>query len=208
MHQWRLVNQLMKHLWSFMGAIVTVAGLLSVLTSHSLKAWLKDYSYLIFIILVLSVAAAFVIIDYLVNKERRAATAHDQKLVGEVFDALPPNGSIMIWLKDQFVLKVVPVKYLDALDDVAYKMHLNVVGLDNPEANQAYRKLQDTIGTFYSLVESNLFMDGDPTVMKYAPEWPIERWRAASKQIKEARSTLIDTYDEFLRICHKNGLDP
>jgi hypothetical protein len=53
---------LMKHLSSLVGAIVTLGGLLSLLSSDSVKMWVKTHSYLVFVLLVLSVASAFLII--------------------------------------------------------------------------------------------------------------------------------------------------
>jgi NhaP-type Na+/H+ or K+/H+ antiporter len=201
------MDQAMRHLLSFIGAIVTIAGLLSLLTSQSVKTWIKDHSYLVFIVLILSVTTASVVIDYVLSKKRRIATAHDRKIAEGLLNELPPDGSLIVWLKEFFISKSIPVKYLDLLEHIASQMHLNVVGLDNPEANQAYRRLESSAYELHSLACFNLFTNEDYTLMQNSPDWPWEQWQEASKQISEARSALVEAYDEFLQVCHKGGLD-
>ena len=197
----------MKHLLSLIGGVITIAGVFSLITSKSARIWVKAHSYFVFIALIIAVTATFVIIDFLLNRKRRAATAHDRKMVGEVFKALPPNSQIIVWLKELFISKSVPIKYLSALDDVASRIRLNVVGLDNPQANQAYGRLKGAIEEFHSLANFNLFSNQDYTVMEKSPDWPWEQWKKASDQINAASIVLIKVYDDFLWICHRNQLD-
>jgi hypothetical protein len=86
-------------------------------------------------------------------------------------------------------------------------MRLNVVGLDNPQVNQAYGKLEDSIRAFHDLANFNLFANQDYTIMEKSPEWPWEQWREASGKIGQARTDLVQAYDAFLQVCHRNQLD-
>lgn len=198
---------LMKHLWSLVGGVVTLAGLLSLLASKSVKSWVKGHSYLIFIILIITVAIAFVVIDFILNRKRRQATEHDRRVVGDLLRALPPNGTVIVWLKDSFISKSVPIRYAEILEGVLNQMRFNVVGLDNLQANEAYGKMRDAIEKFIYLTTFNLFSNRDHTVAQKSPEWPWEQWEKASNEIDESCTALISTYDGFLRVCHKNQLD-
>lgn len=206
LHGASMARKLIQHLLSVIGAIVTGVGLLSIVTSTSLRSWVKVHSYLVFIGLILSIAIAFIVIDFVVSRERREGTPHDRKIVAQLLNAIPPNGNLIIWLKELFISKSIPIKHLSTLDDVASEMGRNVVGLDNPKANRAYSSLRDAIDAFHSLANFNLFSNDTYTVMERSPEWPWEQWRQASDEINNARVILIRTYDEFVRVCHKEHL--
>jgi hypothetical protein len=151
-----MADRLTKHLLSVIGAIVTIGGLLSLLTSGAVKTWVRNHSYWVFLALTLSIAATFVAVDYVRSKKRNEATEHDRSVVAKILDKMPPDGKAIVWLKELYLSKYAPV--LDAVHD---QMQRNVIGLDNAEANQAYDRLKIAIGNFRSLVSFNLFMDDD-----------------------------------------------
>ncbi len=198
---------LTKHLSSLIGVAAALAGILPMLTSNFVKNWVKSHSYLIFVILVITVTVAFVVIYFILNRKRGQATEHDRKIAANLLGALPPDGAIIVWLKKTFISKSVPIKYADILDDVLTRMRLNAVGLDNSQANEAYGKLREAIEKFTTLVTFNLFSNRDYTVLEKSPEWSWVQWKKASDDINEACTTLVKVYDEFLRVCHRNQLD-
>jgi hypothetical protein len=202
-----MTAMLAKHLSALIGAAVTVAGILSLLTSSSVKNWVRNDSYLIFIILIIVVTVAFVIIDFILNRKRQQATGHDRKIVANLLSALPPDGAVIVWLKESFISKSVPIKYVDVLGDMLTQMRLNVVGLDNPQADEAYRKLKEALANFITVVTFNLFSSQDYTALQKSPEWPWAQWKKASDEINGACTMLVRVYDEFLLVCHKNQLD-
>lgn len=201
-----MASKLIQHLLSVVGAVVTVAGLLSILTSTSLKSWVKVHSYLVFVCLVFSIAAAFVVIDFAISRKRREGSVHDRRTVAQLLNAIPPNGSTIVWLKELFISKSIPIKHLDVLYDVFTEMQRNIVGLDNSKANRVYGNLRDAIVEFHSLAAFNLFSNEQYTVLERSPQWPWEQWQEASQEINNAHTTLIKAYDEFVRVCHKERL--
>jgi hypothetical protein len=202
-----LASILAKHLLSVAGGVVTLAGLLPLLTSSSLKAWLKIHSYLVFVVLILVVTAACIIVDVILSKKRSEATEHDRRIVSKFLERLPPDGQTIVWLKESFISKSVPIKYVDKLDALTHEMKLNVIGLDNPQADQAYIMLRNTTLHFLELVSFDLFSNPDYTALQNSPDWTREDWMAASARINQARDDLVKAYDEFVRVCHKNSLD-
>lgn len=198
---------LTNHLLFLLGAVLTVTGIVSLLTSKAVRIWTKDHSFLIFIILIMTVAASFVTIDFLLNGKRREATTHDRRMVRDVFEALPPDGPLIVWLKELFISKSIPIRYLTTLDNLSSKMRLNVVGLDNARANQAYGKLKEAIEVFHSTATFNLFSNDTFTTMEKSPDWPWEQWKKASDEIVEAHRVLVETYDQFVHVCHRYRLE-
>lgn len=96
---------------------------------------------------------------------------------------------------------------LDLLYDLLSQMQLNVIGLDNPKADEAYGRLRDAIEDFTSQVSFNLFINPEHTVLEKSPDWTWEQWKKASEEINEACKILVQRYNEFLQICHKSQLD-
>jgi hypothetical protein len=160
----------------------------------------------VFIAWVLTAAVALVVIDIILTRKRRQATIHDQRVVKEILGVLPPRGPIISWLKDDFMSKSVPVKYIERLEMVFDSMRLSVVGLDDPDANRSYARLRDAIERFLEVTTGNLFASPDYTAMQNSPDWPWEQWKAASDEINTACNELVVAHDEFVLSCHKNGL--
>jgi hypothetical protein len=202
-----IVGLMINHLSTVIGTIVSIAGLVSLLTSHWLKAWLSQHSYLVFVLLFLSITIAFVVIDFTFNRRRTESNQHDRETVAHVLRELSPHSQIIIWLKESFISKSVPAKFANALEEILSRMRLDVVGLDNRQANRSYRELQDSLAKFLNLTEFNLFPNLDFTAYVSSPDWPREQWGEASKEINTAEQELVRSYDNFVRVCHRHHLD-
>lgn len=196
-----------RHVLALIAATVTVVGFSSIIVSSTLKNWVRAHSYLIFVVWLLTIVLALVAIDLLRNRrpEKTPATDHDRESVARVITKLPPDDSVIVWLKDNFITKSIPIKYLDRLSDIAQTISLNVVDLDNPEAELAYRALGSAIEKFNDSINWNMF-GSDRGTMERSYDWPDEQWRTAAEQILENRTNLVNVYDGFLRICHKNNI--
>jgi hypothetical protein len=196
-----------KHLLSLAGGVTTIAGVVSLVTSDSLKNWVKTHGYLVFLILVLAITAAFVVIDIILSKKRKQGAEHDRRIVAQFMEKLPPHSQLIVWLKESFISKSVPVKYVDVLDELAHGMKLNVIGLDNAPANQAHGTLLNAIQEFLEYVTFDLFANADHAVLQNSQDWNREDWLAASARINHARDALVKAYDDFVLVCHRSGLD-
>jgi hypothetical protein len=202
----RMVDRLTSHLLALAGAIVTIASLVALLASESVKTWAKSHGYWIFIAWILTILVAFIVVDYATNRKRKEATQHDRDFVGRLLSRLPPDGPTISWLKYGFISTEIAVKQMEPLDKLNEQLALVVVGLDNREANDAYDQLRDAIGEFERLVTLHLQLTPDYKRFKM-PRMTDEKFSEARQELLNARGMLLTTYDNFLKICHKNRLD-
>lgn len=138
-------------------------------------------------------------------------TAHDRELYHQLRGQIPPDGEVIEWLKNNFVLKYFPVRHLDAVSQVAKAMSLEVVGFDDKEANDQYNDLRQAIDNFYDKVLYYTFTDQSGQRLEVPAEWRDREDRTqydtAMSTIKEVRKAFIEAYDRFLQTCHKKGID-
>jgi archaellum biogenesis ATPase FlaH len=79
------------------------------------------------------------------------ASAHDRDLFRRLLEQIPPDGEVVDWLKNNFVLKYFPVRYLDAVAQMAKMMSLEVVGFDDKEVNDRHNDLCQAIDNFFTI---------------------------------------------------------
>jgi general stress protein CsbA len=208
MHEkWRIADQIVAHLLALIGAIVTVAALISILTSKSIRAWIHVHSSWLFAIWLLTILAAFVVIDYMRNRNQSEPTRHDKGIVEKIFGCLPADGETIGWLRHEYIAKLVPVKHLDVIDEVLTPMHQNVLGMDNRKANDAYCKLRDAMERFRMHISLNMFMDDAYERMHLSGNWSQEERDETMTTIVANQEALVTAYDNFLIICHRYRLD-
>ena len=99
----KIADRLLMHLLSLIGAIVSIAALLALLTSGTVKIWVKAHSYWVFIAFTLSLASTFVVVDFVISKKRGEATTHDHQTVANFLNDLSPNSGAVLWLKEGFI---------------------------------------------------------------------------------------------------------
>lgn len=201
-----ILSLVTQHFMGAIGGIVVLAGIIPFVTAHTVKVWVKAHSYAVFIALIIVLAAGFILIDILQNRKRQEPTEHDRKAVEDVLGELAPTSFTIRWLRHSFVSKSIPIKYLDELDRVSDRMHLNIIGFDNPKIDRPYGSLRSRIDDFVAAVNFNMFSNGNYTAMEPSDDWSHEQWLDASKQIGAARSSLVEEYAKFVRLCHKHQL--
>lgn len=203
-----LLPRLMKHLWSFIAALATIGGLLSLTSSTAIRTWINKYSYWVFLVLILVVGIViFFAIDYAESIKRKEPSAHDRSVVAKILEAIPPDGKTIIWLKELYVTKYAPVKHIDTLDEVYDQMERNVIGLDDRKANRAYLALKNAIADFCTVTNFELFFDDhDDRMLKMKWYDSREEWKQTRDQLIEARDALVQAYDDFVRACHDRQL--
>jgi hypothetical protein len=208
MHEkWRIADHIVAHLLAFIGAIVTIAALISILTSKTVRSWLHVHSSWLFAIWLLTILAAFVAVDYMRNRKQSEPTKHDKDLVRKVLRKLPADGETIMWLKHSYIAKLVLVKHLDVIDDVLMSMHQDVLGMDNRKANHAYCTLRDAMERFRSHVSWNMFMDNTYERMQLSGSWSEKKRDETMTAIVANQEALVLAYDNFLITCHQCRLD-
>jgi hypothetical protein len=208
MHEkWRIADQIVAHLLALIGAIVTIAASISIFTSKTIRGWIHVHSSWLFAIWLLTILAAFVVIDYMRNRNQSAPTGHDRDIVKKILQCLPPDGETIRWLKQEYIAKLVPVEHLDVIDEVRIPMHSNVLGMDNRKAHHAYCKLRDAMDKFRTHISYNMFMDDAYERMQLSGMWSREKREKAIATTEANQEALVAAYDDFLIICHRYGLD-
>ena len=139
------------------------------------------------------------------------ATAHDRELYQRLLKQIPPDGEVIDWLKNNFVLKYFPVRHLDTVAHVAKVMSLEVVGFDEQEANDRYNDLRQAIDNFYDKLLYYTFTDQSGQRLEVPAEWRDRedrtQYNTAMSTIKEVRKAFVEAYDSFLQTCHNKGID-
>ena len=145
------------------------------------------------------------------SSDAQQPSSHDQQLYRKFLDQIPPDGEIIDWLKNNFVLKYFPVRHLDTIAQVVKVMGLEVVGFDDKEANDQYNDLRHAIYNFHEQILYYTFTDQSGTRLEVPAEWRDRKDRkqydTAMNTIKEVYKAFVETYDSFLQTCHRKGID-
>lgn len=145
------------------------------------------------------------------SSDAEQPSIHDRQLYRKFLDQLPPDGEVIDWLKNNFVLKYFPVRHLETVVQVAKAMSLEVVGFDDQEANDRYTNLRHAIDNFYDKVLYYTITDQGGTRLEVPTEWrdreDRKQYNTAMNTIKEVHKAFVEAYDNFLQTCHKKRID-
>jgi hypothetical protein len=138
------------------------------------------------------------------------ATDHDRELYNRLMGLIPPGGEVIDWLKNNFMLKALPLRHVETITQVTKTMSLEVIGFDDKEVRDRYNDLRAAIDNFCSVGLDYTWTDKGNNWLEVPNEWKdkdLERYKIAMTTIANARDTLVAAYGSFLQICHKNGVD-
>ena len=145
------------------------------------------------------------------SPDAQQPSIHDQQLYKKFLGQIPPDGEVIDWLKNNFVLKYFPVRYLDTAAQVVRLMSLEVVGFDDKETNDQYNDLLSVIYNFHEKILYYTLTDQSGTRLEVPAEWRDRedrtQYNTAMDTIKEVHRAFVETYDNFLQMCHKKGID-
>jgi KaiC/GvpD/RAD55 family RecA-like ATPase len=149
--------------------------------------------------------------EYSMFRRWRQATTHDRGLFKWVLREMPPDGQVIDWLKNNFMLKALPLRHLEVVEQVAKEMSLRVVGFDDKEADDRYTNLRSAIENFHSRILYYTFADQSGNWLEVPNEWRDRedrtQYNTALNTITEVRNAFVDAYDSFLQTCHRKGID-
>jgi hypothetical protein len=198
-------------------AILTLVAFVEFLTSSPLKAWTKSHSSWVFYALVFFFLATGVSLNYLsearrkyqeIRREIAPASEHDRKLFLDLMAMLPPDGAAIEWLKENFVSSIFPREHYKVIEGTLRSMRLRSLEFDNPNAEASYNGLHSAMQKFENKAVQHMWQDdSDGLWLRIPQEWDDERSSKAADDIAEARLNLVEKYDDFLRIAHKNKID-
>ncbi len=138
------------------------------------------------------------------------ATAYDRELYHRLMEQIPPDGKVIDWLKNNFMLKALPLRHVETITQVAKTMSLEVIGFDDKEARDRYNDLRAAIDNFCSEGLDYTWTDQGNNWLEVPNEWKEndrERYDIAMTAIANSRNALVTAYDCFLRTCHEKGID-
>ena len=129
----------------------------------------------------------------------------------QLMKQMPPDGEVIDWLKNNFMLKAQPLRRFEVVERVAKTMSLEVVGFDDKEANDQYNYLRSAIDNFCDTIPYNTQVDPGNNWLELPAAWrdsqDRQQYDTARSAIADARDAFVKAYDSFLRICHKKGID-
>lgn len=138
------------------------------------------------------------------------ATAHDRELYYRLMEQVPPDGKVIDWLKNGFMLKALPLRHVEAIAQLAKMMSLEAIGFDDNEARDRFNDLQTAVDNFNSEILQYTWADQGGNWMEIPNEWKDkdrERYSLALTAIANVRETFIAAYDNFRKTCHVKGID-
>ncbi len=212
------MKRLANYAISIMAAIMTIVAFVGFITSKSLKTWAKTHSEVVFYGLIFFFMATGVSLNYLFEEQRKyrqlkEATArvkpseHDRKLFQGLITMLPPDGSVIEWLKENFVSNRFLDEHYKIIEAVLRNMRLRSLEFDNSLAEASYDQLHRAMQKFEDTTLKYMWQDPNGPWLKVPPEWDEKRFSKATDEINEVRLELIENYDNFLDVAHRNRID-
>jgi hypothetical protein len=210
---------------ALIGAVVTIAAFIALITSETLKTWVKHYSYWVAVALVIVLLALWLLTEYAISLRRRLISnaipaadkpldsqtatrpsAHDSRLYSEILTDLPPDGMVMSWLKNDFVAKYMSVGNVDSLDQVIRQLRLKPIGFDDPQLHEITNELIQALSEFSETVTQ--YYQLTPTQDLLSLSGLSEKsYQEALWAINNTRESIIISYNLFFRVAHEQGLD-
>jgi hypothetical protein len=225
-----------KYIMSFIGAVLSISGFVALVTTQSVKAWVKNHPYPIYLALIVAVLVIAGTLDYAYNMRKRIKlpSDHDRKLYAVTLERLPVNGTVIGWLRhaEMTGAKVsdFPADVLGALEKTSDFSRAQPVGFDDAQLARSFESLIRAITSFCRSVNSWTLAahtrqlkkimappPGPAAAEKALPEisHASVSWHADSGADIEEETTalthrqheLVRAYDHFIRTAHAQGID-
>lgn len=212
------MGRLANYAISVITTIVTLVAFVSFLASESLKTWTKTHSEIIFYGLIFFFMATGVSFNYLTEERRKSRgleeaigrtkpSEHDKKLFQGSMAMLPPDGPVIEWLKENFMSKAFFSEHYDVIESVLRNMRLRSLEFDNSNVEVSYDQLYTALQRFEDTTLQYMWQDPNDSWLRIPSEWNDERFEKARDDISKARLELVEKYDNFLDVAHRNNID-
>jgi hypothetical protein len=224
-----------KYVMSAIGAALSISGFVALVTTQSVKTWVKSHPYPIYLALIVAVLAIAGTLDYAYNLRKRIKlpSDHDKKFYGAALERLPVNGTVIGWLKRTEMTEAsvadFPADVLSALERTIEYSRTQPVGFDDTRVADSFESLIGAITSFRHSVDSWTFaahtrqfkgiaapppeipQPGKPLSGTSQPPVPSH---VVSGEMQEDTVTLtrnhhnlVSAYDQFIRTAHARGVD-
>ena len=203
---------------TFITTIMTIVGFVGFVTSKPLDTWTKTHSEVVFfgfIVFFMATGASF---NYFLEEKKKyrrlekstarvGPSEHDRKLFKDFMAMLPPDGSIVVWLKEDSVPDAFLRKDFEAFEAALRGMELQSLQFDNSRVKTSYDQLYGVMKKFKEVTLRYMHKDPGSPWLQIPPEWDDERSGRVTAEIKEIRSELIKKYNSFLDLARQDGID-
>jgi hypothetical protein len=213
-----------KYVMSTIGAVVSIGGFIALVTTKSVRIWVKSHPYPIYLALIVAVLVMAGILDYAYHLRKRIMlpSNHDKKLYRAALERIPLNGTVVGWLKRTQMTEAsiadFPADVLGALDLTIKFGQSLPVGFDDPRIAASFEALTTAIASFRQSVDSWTFVAHSrqfkgTAVSSSGTSQPLLASRAADASTEEATALtrshhdLVRAYDRFIRTAHTRGID-
>jgi hypothetical protein len=213
-----------KYVMSAVGVVVSISGFVALVTTKSVKTWVKSHPYPIYLALIVAVLVIAGTLDYAYHLRKRITlpSSHDKKLYRAVLERIPPNETVIGWLKRAEMTRAsiadFPSDVLDALDETIKIARTLPVGFDDLRIEASFESLTTAIITFRQSVDGWTFVAHNRQFKGRAPVsgtlQPLVSPRAAAASTDEETAALtrgqhdlVGAYDRFIRTAHARGID-
>jgi hypothetical protein len=182
--------------------------------------WVKVHSYPIALILIAALFALWLLIGNAITNKRRSAqpasppagqdelgdeaetsTAHDRRLFGEIISEVPPDGTLITWLKNEFVIKYTPVSYLNCLEEAIRDLSLKPIGFDEDQIDEIRQAFVQALTELSDAITIYLQLDLSYNRVTLTAQSEDE-YKDAVQVITKARNDSIESYDSLYRLAH------
>jgi hypothetical protein len=215
---------------SVIGAAVSISGFVALVTTQSVKAWVKNHPYPIYLALIVAVLVIAGTLDYAYNLRKKITvpSGHDRKFYAAALEKLPPNGTVIRWLKRAEITESniadFPADVLGALEKTIEFSRAQSVGFDDARMAGSFASLIAAITSFSRSVDGWTFavqvsqfrpMPAPPTGTPPSgtSQPPVSPSATGANVEEEAvaltrhHQDLVEAYDTFIRTAHARGID-
>ena len=222
-----------RYVMSVIGAALSISGFVALVTTQSVKTWVKNHPYPIYLALILAVLVVAGTLDYAYNIRKRIKlpSDHDKKLYIAILERLPVNGTVIGWLKRTEINDVgvsdFPADVLGALEKTIEFSRTQPVGFDDAQLARSFESLIQAIASFCRSVDSWTFsaharqlkkimappartaLPGEALSGVSHPPVSQNTGNASMDQettaLMHRRHGLVRAYDNFIRTAHGAG---
>jgi hypothetical protein len=224
-----------KYVMSAIGAVLSISGFVALVTTQSVKTWVKGHPYPIYLALIAAVIVVAGTLDYAYNMRKRIKlpSDHDKKLYGAALERLSVNGAVISWLKHTELTAAnnadFPADVLDALEKTIEFSRTLPVGFDDTQLARSFESLLEAITGFCRTVDNWTLaaharqLKGIMTPLPgtsglrealsgisnppVSPHVVDDDMKEETTALTYRHRELVKAYDNFIRTVHARGID-
>lgn len=139
---------------------------------------------------------------------RRDQIDADRRLYAKLLEELPPSGSIS-YLRLNDVAGAIRHSRLNQLDEFELTWDIPTHEFISDTLEQARKRLLRATHDFMDSYSRLTFDTGNIEIVRIPAEWQTrdpERYFSATKELRESARTVVDSYDDLIRICRSSLL--